>query len=243
MSRYDAIEKLFIDINESVDKIEFFYEEAKKDDNKAAEFNVKVKNILENLRSSLDFAAVDIAEYTGVVSKKIYFPYGKDENDFKSSIGRSFPGLQTNNPEVYNLLESFQPHKCGDNTIPDMCKMTNDNKHDDLYKYVRVNSTASTTTVPGFITIEGDSKGKIVISDVETDYGIIGSKGAVEIDGTMTAVEVGKVLGVDAKVITKKYAWVKFEINGRSVDVLEFLRRCESVIWQVINSVYSVIPK
>ncbi|SHE59018.1 hypothetical protein [Chryseobacterium takakiae] len=90
---------------------------------------VDVKNILENLRSSLEYCAQYI-NYTVYNKKsKIYFPYGKTEDQFKKSINRNFLSLKKKNPKIYKFIEDLQPHILNDNWLVIMCEATNEAKH------------------------------------------------------------------------------------------------------------------
>ena len=66
--------------------------------NKSLDLRVPVKNVMENFRSALDYMAHDIYEACCQPVRKadgqpdpknIYFPYGRNETDFKSGVGSS----------------------------------------------------------------------------------------------------------------------------------------------------------
>jgi hypothetical protein len=96
---------------------------------------------MENLRSALDYIAHDIYEkiiYPDRLASgekeisDIYFPYGKDENGFKSSVGRNLPKLSSLSPPIYSVLERIQPYKCGNDWLYDFCTILNQNQHNTL---------------------------------------------------------------------------------------------------------------
>lgn len=238
MSRYTEIQELLKNVQENIDHIEGAYDEAKRDEEKTADFNVKVKNTLENLRSALDYVANDIADFYNHRGKYVYFPYGKNENDFKSSFGKSFPGLKKSSPVIYTCLEYFQPHVSGDDLICHMCILTNENKHNNLSKYVRKNSVTSETKIDDLIVMgEGAS---VSFKDSTYRGKVIGRNGVAEISGGMKARDVKEIMQCVNKV-EKKYAWVEFHISGINIDVLDLLKRSHVICSNVVSKVYSII--
>ncbi|MDC5277944.1 hypothetical protein OHW85_20635, partial [Acinetobacter baumannii] len=90
----------------------------------------KVKNILENLRSSLEYLANDINEKMSEPNKgKLYFPYHEGQDGFEKIVKKSFPLLKAERPEIYNEIVKIQPFSCGDEWLSKMCQITNDVKH------------------------------------------------------------------------------------------------------------------
>ena len=107
---------------------------------------VDIKNAMENLRSSLEYMAQDVYETLITPYRKtknlktitkIYFPYGKDEQHFRSMIKHNLPDLEIIKPDIYFLIESMQPHVCNDTWLDDFCKILNDNKHMSLSPQIR----------------------------------------------------------------------------------------------------------
>jgi hypothetical protein len=99
------------------------------------EVHAKIKAILENLKSSLDFAARDIREYAGLPPTKFcYFPYSyptpkKDPiAEFEKKIEKDFTDLNIKNTKIYQLLCNLQDQKW----IKDFWDVVNPTKHDEL---------------------------------------------------------------------------------------------------------------
>jgi hypothetical protein len=77
---------------------------------------IEIKNVLENLRSALDFAATGVFEQHGSSSKakpKIYFPYATADQTraaFERSrrIDECIPGLTAGRPDIVQLLLEMQ---------------------------------------------------------------------------------------------------------------------------------------
>ncbi len=108
---------------------------------------VDIKNVMENLRSSLEYMAQDVHEtlitpYRKIKNlkaiTKVYFPYGKDEQHFRSSIKHNLPDLEIIKPDIYFLIKSMQPHVCNDTWLYDFCTILNDTKHISLSPQIRI---------------------------------------------------------------------------------------------------------
>src|SRR6266513_308693 len=79
------------------------------------EFQIEVKNFVENLRSALDYCARGLFEKYGKSTKanpKIYFPCAKrgdDRKKFRDEIvDHNIPGLLASRPDIVDHLESYQ---------------------------------------------------------------------------------------------------------------------------------------
>lgn len=115
---------------------------------------VKVKNILENLRSSLEYCAQYINSNLLNRQTKVYFPYGKTEGQFRKSINRNFPSLKKLIPDIYALIESLQIHQSNNNWLIIMCEATNTAKHNralDVEKIYSETRLMKEISIPGAI--------------------------------------------------------------------------------------------
>lgn len=128
---------------------------------------IDLKYMLENLRSVLDYLAQDIALNLKKLAphethpKKIYFPYGKEQNSFQTSIKQNMPTFQRDLPLLYTLIENIQPFKAHDNWLFDLCYLTNNAKHNGLSK--TETETSVSINYPGAIHISG-AKGSVVFT-------------------------------------------------------------------------------
>lgn len=113
------------------------YEESLLSGKVTFELKIIVKEILEHLRSALDYCAREVVEKNvGATSSSVYFPIvGKnfEEKDFRSRIGRLLPGILINRPDLVSVFASFQPFSKGSNKwIADFATICNENKHEQL---------------------------------------------------------------------------------------------------------------
>lgn len=178
---------------------------------------VILKNVLENMRSILDYIAQDILNKlkqnpkNNELSDKIYFPYGQKENHFKKNIKRNFPTLKKDMPELYDLIESIQPFKLKDNWIVNLCELTNEVKHNNLSK---TKDDKSITVKNKLVNITACKN--LVIQD---NY-INGIKqDDVFFDGEEVHV-VGNVGGSEITIENK----IKF--HGKALEIVPFLTNC-----------------
>lgn len=102
------------------------------------ELNLALKEILDHLRSALDYVAHELCEAaTGARSAKpIYFPItarGFSAVDFPSRVGKLMPGLLEKRPDLLAVLERFQPYASPENGwLADLATLANHTKHVDL---------------------------------------------------------------------------------------------------------------
>lgn len=101
---------------------------------------IAVKEILEHLRSALDYCARELCERaTGVAPPAgipVYFPIaarGFDRKDFRSRVGKCLPGLLASREDLVSVLESFQEFaSLANRWLPDLATLCNENKHERL---------------------------------------------------------------------------------------------------------------
>jgi hypothetical protein len=107
---------------------------------------IEIKNLMENLRSALDFAAHGLFQNYGsstASNPKIYFPYAslrQSKEEFQKSrrIDACIPGFSTSRPDIATKLESYQHFAAPDNTwLPLFMDLNNENKHQQLTPQVR----------------------------------------------------------------------------------------------------------
>jgi hypothetical protein len=206
------------------------------------DLRVPVKNLMENLRSSLDYMAHDVYETCCRAARvaadkadlrKIYFPYGRTEAEFKSGVARWLPDLASNNPAVYDLIASIQPFRCNDIWLYDICSILNEKKHDKLKAQVR--SETETYTVES----EQNSVSTIVN---DPNVKVTSMPGAVKIFG-VPAEFTGKSIKTAAsdKLTHKCTRWVAFTFEGSNVNVIAMLDKAVVGITDFANKLYTLI--
>src|SRR5438128_1534615 len=116
MSHFDDAKNLVAHAKSKLPELEKAYQESLAEHTVKPALLIDIKNITENLRSALDYAAHGLFTKYGTSSKanpKIYFPYAtlsQNQSAFKASnrIDICIPGLSTKRPDIVAQLESYQ---------------------------------------------------------------------------------------------------------------------------------------
>ena len=205
---------------------------------------VKLKSILENLRSSLEYMAQDINSALSKKGERVYFPYGDTIENFKKRINQNLPAIQSEYPALYDFIEHLQPHKNnGDKWLVDMCRMTNDAKHKKLLEVKNEgndNVVLSSGGIPifGFIDCENSiiEGPQIYVRNKDgslTDQGMMGTH---YIDGeNVEVIEESNPL-VDFSIVEKKKLVIDEETP---IEAIPFLEKCFNKISQFSTDVYA----
>lgn len=232
--RREDIQELIKDIKDNIEIIDNQYEKAIDDDSIKSVLKPKVKSSLESLRSCLEYCAHDIYDkYYNEEIEKIYFPYGKKAQNFRSSAGKYFRNLKNINPEVYNLLESIQPYKCGSDWLIELCELTNHNKHNSLSRQERIDRGA--VSILGLAYIENSKNVHIsnnYINGVHQGSDII-------IDNNGKAIYDKETVNLQVEQIN----WVEFKFEDTNIGVKEILKESLSEIEKFVESLYKKITK
>ena len=236
MKRYEDVITLIKESQEQYMKVKELYDKALKD--KSLDIRVKVKNLMENLRSILDYTARDIYEDICKIHRQksgksdpsnIYFPYGKNENDFKSSIGRSLPDLEILSPSIYELIKNVHPFACNNSWIYDLCAINNENKHDKL--------TPQTREETGTYTVRGPS-GSVSIMINNPNVSVTSQPGAVKTFGVPAQFTPEGIKTAPSNLQHEKTIWVSFVFEGTNINVLNLLNNAVPGIESLITSIY-----
>lgn len=173
------------------------------------ELKIDIKNIFENLRSSLDYIAHDIHEacITAKPPKKLYFPIKQSRKEFDIGINTDFVDLNTNFPDVYTILENVQPYN--DPWLTKFNKLNNNNKHQDLVEQTRTEQRR--------VTVSSKSGNGSVSWGPGVTFGSGVFVQGVAVD-TRTQVPVP-----NNRVNTEVVIWVDFKFQENDESVLPFI--------------------
>ena len=239
MKRYEDVITLITESKEQYMEVKELYDKSLKD--KSLDIRIKVKNLMENLRSILDYTTHDIYEevckYNRQKSGKsdpsnIYFPYGKNENDFKSSIGRSLPNLEILSPPTYELIKNVQPFVSNDSWLYDLCVINNENKHDKLTPQTR--EETETYTVRG-------SHGSVSTMVNNPNVRVTSKPGAVKIFGVPAQFTPDGIKTAPSDLKHERTIWVSFVFEGTNINVLNLLNKAVPGIETLVTSIYGVL--
>jgi len=138
MKRAASIEALIKRARSDFQNVKKAYEASLHEKHIREDLRVSIKNIFENLRSSLDYMAQDIFEAKCTQTEKsdrLYFPIRFTAMGFKQAIIKDFPGLEQSASDVCAALEKVQPYN--DPWLGQFNKLNNHNKHQDLVEQAR----------------------------------------------------------------------------------------------------------
>ena len=194
---------------------------------------VKIKNLLENLRSPLDYLASEIAERQLSLgpSHRCYFPVAcENAAAFSAHVRQNLPGLDTKHADVYAKLEAVQPYNSGGcAALAKLSKLVNENKHNRLSAQTRTEKRGLKLQFPGGSGIKMSPGSSI------SGTGVISSGGGSvlltgdSISGDQPAKQ---TRGVDQTV----EAWVSFSFSETGDDVLGLLRQCRRDVGEVVEA-------
>lgn len=124
---------IFSETQNQLTDIRTTYDNLKKDDDVPTSLKVKVKNLLENVRSVLDHIAFQIFQDEKLIGKidDVYFPlYCKNKPAFESFMKQKLPGLTNKNSNLYSKLEAIQFYDDPEKRVwmSDL-RIVNENKH------------------------------------------------------------------------------------------------------------------
>lgn len=241
--RNDDVTELLNEVTLINQEIEKNIERANKDLNIKEIVKPKVKSSLEHLRSCLDYLSHDIYDYVYASTdglsederekKIVYFPYGRNSNDFHSSLGKSFKNIKNINPDIYNLLESIQPYASGQNWLIDLCQITNSMKHNKLFKQKRRDN--KDLKVGNFIYISGFNKTKSIDISNNCFNGKM-QKNSISIENGEIVTDIDKD-DLDIEIIN----WANFTFDGTSIQINNLLGDTNKEIFHFQDSLYKII--
>ncbi|MBL0477506.1 hypothetical protein JD489_09280 [Aeromonas veronii] len=231
MNRYNDIVELLTEVHFNITRLEEKYEKAKRDESIKDILRPLVKTCLEHLRSALEYSAQDIWESYNNCSAKLFFPYGETEALFKANVKRNLPKLHEQR-ELYNIVESIQPHACGNIWLIELCRQTNFNKHISLGRQVRENSKKSVTQIGGLIRM--DSSSTVTFKDCNYNGMPLGWGKPAVISGDMSTEEIRRNIAIPIPV-SREFEWVEFKFENSELDTLNLIKRSHDEITQYIE--------
>jgi len=236
MERYSDVLALIQESTDQYNEVKALYDGALRD--KSLDLRIKVKNLMENLRSILDYTAHDIYEdickpyrlKLGTPEpRKISFPYGRNEDDFRSSITNSLPDLETLSLPIYNLIKNAQPFVSNNPWICDLCYVNNENKHDRLTPQSRKETET--------YTVEAE-QGSVSITVNDPNIQVISQPGAVKIFGVPAQFTPEGIKTAPSNLRHRRTVWVSFVFEGTSINVLNLLNNTVPSVEALTKSIY-----
>lgn len=202
-----------------------------------AELLIEIKNLMENLRSALDYTAHYLFGKFGRSNRpnpRIYFPYAplnQSQTQFqkKKRIDACIPGLSASRPDIVAKLESYQCFASPDNRwLPIFMELNNASKHQELtpqekrvQKQLKISSRGATMDMgPGASASLGPG------SDIKM--------GDIRVPGRQTfSADNPPVVHGNGHVTVMN--WVSFHFTANGEQVLPFLQCALNGVDHIIN--------
>jgi hypothetical protein len=243
MSRYNQIQQFINETDLVFEELSSLSDNSKSDRTISSLAIPKVSSLLNYLRTSLDYIAADIIEIIIIpsntlsarISRQIFnnyhFPYGKDENSFRSRMEYRLPNLFSLNAALYNLIENIQLHKSGNMLIHDLCHFNNVTKHETSTQIRKNQNSVLIGGVPrisgniiGLTLKNGTIDGKpfdAYIGDTSDESTVIDPEGVISLETTD----------------------VKYFFPNCNTDILTLLGDSKLIVRKLVDGIYSILPK
>lgn len=238
MLHFEDAKSLVVQSREQFNELKNAYKQSLIEKTVKRELLIKVKNLMENLRSALDFTAHGLFIRYCAASKtkqKIYFPYALDgESRFgfqkKGIIEKSIPGLNKARPDIVAKIESFQSFANTSNKwLPQFVGLCNTNKHQQLTPQVRKERKQ--------LVLGGHDGPCMIINEgakVFMGPGAVAHIGGLIIPGNQK-IDVNNppiTFGSGRKEVI---IWVSFHFEANHEEVISFLEKCLSGVDNIVK--------
>lgn len=211
-SRKANIDALLKHADGAINKIAGEYEKSLHAKSIDAALRIDIKNLCENLRSTLDYLAHEVREAfckQANPNAKFYFPILPDKATFDTRVDQWYPGLRTSSPAALAELEAIQPYHKGFEWLGHFNRVNNENKHENLVEQVRTENVETRVT--------GQGGGQVSWTSGVT-FGAGVSVMGVPIDPRTQLPVPSPAVKVE------RITWVDFQFDGIGVSALRLLK-------------------
>ena len=146
MGHFEDATELITYARHTLPRIKQAYDQSLRGQTVEPGLRIKIKNLLENLRSALDYSAHGLFDAYGASATsdpRIYFPYATlstTRTQFLSvnRIENCIPGITASRPDIVARIEAYQHYSDSSNRwLPLLMALTNENKHQNLTPQTR----------------------------------------------------------------------------------------------------------
>lgn len=123
------IQALLAEADAQIVALKRFHDDALNDPNARRPFKAKIKNVLENQRSALDYLAVGVTEQVGTPKGLIYYPLAQSPSEFPTLFEAKMPGVAVANKHVMAAIERHQPYSPNHEWLRHLNQLTREQKH------------------------------------------------------------------------------------------------------------------
>ena len=132
MGWVDDIQALLTDADNQIEVVKELHDKALIDASVRSQFKTRIKNILENQRSALDYLAVAITKQYGTPKGLLYYPLAQNQDEFPAEMDRKMPGVAAAEPGIAAAIERHQPYHPIMEWLRELNQLTREQKHNQL---------------------------------------------------------------------------------------------------------------
>ncbi|HCT86518.1 MAG: hypothetical protein DKM50_11480 [Candidatus Margulisiibacteriota bacterium] len=236
MDNFENAKQLTEYSEETFQKIKNIYNASLYEKTIKAALLIEIKNLMENLRSALDYCSHGLFDKYGDTSKKqnIYFPYawaGLSATEFRSKriIDNKIPGLIRNRPDIASKIESYQAFANPSNEwFPKFMDLNNENKHQHLTPQERKETRQLNISSGGASISMGEGCSIQMGAGAMIQFGGAIIPGGQRIDVNNPAMILGNA---KQEVIT----WVSFNFQSNGEPVLQLLEKAVNGVKKIVS--------
>ena len=226
--RFEHASGLVKDAKRRLGEVKNSYEKSLMEKEVSIDLRIAIKNVLDNLRSALDYAARELRErYSPSSGSKgrVYFPIAAKGSDFRSLVGKNIPGLLKKLPDLLPVLESFQQFFSPSNSwLPDLATLSNENKHERLTPQTRTESER---------VVARSQAGTVIWNPSAVRFG-----SGVHIGGAPVDPKTQLPVPSPQQTISREI-WVAFNFETITQPVLPFLNKCIAGVENILETLRS----
>jgi hypothetical protein len=236
MAHFDDAKHLVYHAKNALPKLEQEYQSALHEKTIKPTLLIDIKNIMENLRSALDFSAHGLFTKYGSSPKadpNIYFPYaglGQSQAAFQASkrIETSIPGITIARPDIVVRLESYQHFAAPTNQwLPQFMELNNENKHEKLTPQTRTEAKQLRIESAGTALEVGPGAGISVGPGAFIQLGDALIPGGQDFSGERPAT-------IHGSARQTVIVWVSFSFDSNGEPVVPFLKNAVAQVERIV---------
>lgn len=237
MGHFEDAAELVNHAKQTLPKIKQAYDESLHEQTVKPVLLIEIKNLMENLRSALDFSAYGLFDVYGssaTSNPRIYFPYAtlnQTQAQFQSAnrIEKSIRGITALRPDIVARIEAYQHYSDPSNRwLPLFMALINENKHQHLTPQTRHEKRGLRIESGGAAIELGPGASIDIGSGASISIGNVQIPGGQQISGKNPA----QIFGSGQQTVI---VWVSFTFDSNGEEVLPFLETAVNKIDTIVT--------
>lgn len=123
------VNALLAEAEEQLAAVRSIYEASLRAKNASAKLQIRIKNVLDNQRSALEYAAHSITERFGRANSRSYYPLAGSAIEFSRLLKLQMKGVAEARPDIAAVIERHQPYQPDHDWLGHLRTLVNENKH------------------------------------------------------------------------------------------------------------------